>query len=231
MRVVVLTAVWKRHKLFKIFLEGFNRIKKDSQHELILVTIGSEKKTFSDNHLESKNFPLSVKWQNGVDYARDLNPDYILMLGSDDFVCSNLLKFYTQAMDKGTDLIGLIDCYFFDARVNKLTYWLGYRNHRRGESIGMARMLSKELLNKLDWKVWRKPINRGLDSEMMRNLNTIKYSKAMFSCKKEDIMALDVKTDVNISNIKTYRDLHLVDTKELSRFVSENEFYSLINLK
>ena len=70
MRVVVLTAVWKRRELFKIFLDGFNRIKEDSEHELILVTVGSEKKKFSNNHIESKNFPLSTKWQNGVDHAK-----------------------------------------------------------------------------------------------------------------------------------------------------------------
>jgi len=231
MKVVVLTAIWKRHELFNIFKQGFERIKKDSEHELILVTIGSERKTFSKNHVEIRNNPLSYKWQAGLEYSKTLNPDYVLMLGSDDFVCSNLIKTYTKEMEKGTDLIGLLDCYFLDARTNVFNHWVGYRNHRRGESIGMARMLSKRLLNKLDWKVWHKPINKGLDGEMMRVFKRLPYTKAMFNCKKANIMALDVKTDINISKLKTYRDLKREDIKNLSTFISEKEFYSLINLK
>ena len=230
MKVVILTAVWKRPELFKIFLDGIKRVRKNTEHEVILVTVGSEKKSFSNNHIEHNNFPLSHKWQSGLNHVRTLNPDYVLMLGSDDFICSNLLGVYTKEMDKGTDLIGLLDCYFLDARVNSLTHWLGYRNHRRGESIGMARMLSSKFLDKLDWQMWVKPINKGLDSEMMRNIRSVKHSEAMFKCKDENIMALDVKTDTNISNIKTYRDLNLVDTKTLSSFISEKEFYKLIDL-
>ena len=231
MKVVILTAVWKRHKLFEIFRQGIERVKRNTEHEIVLVTIGSEKKEFSSNHIETNNFPLSNKWQTGLTAIRELNPDYVLMLGSDDFICSNLLDVYTDEMEKGTDLIGLLDCYFFDARVNKLNYWVGYRNHRRGESIGMARMISKKLLDRLDWKVWHKPLNKGLDGEMMRVFKRLPFTQAMFSCKEQNIMAVDVKTKVNVSNINTYRDLHLVDTKILSTFISDNEYDSLIKLK
>ena len=231
MNIVILTAVWKRHELFKIFLEGINRVKRNTEHTIELVTIGSEGKQFSSNHIETGNFPLSNKWQTGLTYARTLNPDYVLMLGSDDFVCSNFLDVYTTEMEKGTDLIGLIDCYFLDARVNELTHWLGYRNHRIGESIGMARMLSKNLLDTLNWEVWAQQANKGLDSMMMKKLNTINYTKKMFNCKEENILAVDVKTAINVSNIKDYRDLHKEDFNNLSKFVSEKEFYSLLKLK
>ena len=203
MKIVILTAVWKRYKLFEIFKQGIDRVKNNTEHEVVLVTIGSENHKFSEHHFETRNTPLSYKWDNGLKYAKELNPDYVLMLGSDDFICSNLIDVYSKEMDKGTDLIGLLDCYFFDARINELTHWLGYRNHRRGESIGMARMLSKNLLDKLDWNVWNKPINRGLDSEMMKQVKSIKHTEKMFKCKDKNIMALDVKTDLNISNIKT----------------------------
>lgn len=231
MKIVILTAVWKRHDLFKIFLKGIERVKQNTKHEIILVTIGSEKKKFSPNHIETSNFPLSNKWQTGIEEVRELNPDYVLMLGSDDFICSNLLDVYTSEMEKGTELIGLIDCYFLDSRIDKLSYWVGYRNHRRGESIGMARMLSKGLLNKLDWKVWTIQANKGLDSIMMKKLRSLKVSEKMFNCKNKNIMALDVKTNINVSNIKTYRDLHEEPYKNLGNFISEQEFYSLLNLK
>jgi glycosyltransferase involved in cell wall biosynthesis len=231
MKIVILTAIWKRHKLFKIFLEGIERVKRNTEHEIVLVTIGSEKKAFSPNHIETNNFPLSTKWQSGLEYARGFTPDYVLMLGSDDFICSNLLDTYTPEMEKGTDLIGLLDCYFLDSRIDEFTHWIGYRNSRRGESIGMARMLSKGLLDKIGWEVWMQPANRGLDSIMMRKLNSIKYSKKMFNCKEENIMALDVKTAINVSNINTYRDLKVEPYNNLSKFVSKSEFYNILNLK
>lgn len=231
MKIVILTAVWKRHKLFEIFLEGIERIKRNTEHEVVLVTIGSEGKSFSPNHIETDNLPLTNKWQSGIEYAKGFSPDYVLMMGSDDFVCSNFLDVYTPEMEKGTDLIGLIDCYFLDARINELTHWIGYRNHRRGESIGMARMLSKNLLDTIDWKVWVQPANKGLDSIMMDRLKTINYTEKMFNCKEENILAVDVKTDINVSNIKDYRDLHKEDFNNLSKFIGEKEFYSLLKLK
>jgi len=231
MKIVILTAIWKRHKLFEIFKQGIERVKGNTPYHIELVVIGSEGKPFAKHHVETRNFPLSNKWQTGLKEVRKLNPDYVLMLGSDDFICSNLIGAYSKEMDKGTDLIGLIDCYFLDSRTDEFNYWLGYRNHRRGESIGMARMLSAKLLDKLDWSVWDTPANKGLDSMMMKRLKTIKYSEKMFNCKKENIMALDVKSNINVSNIKTYRDLHKEPIKNLSNFISEDEFYSLLKLK
>jgi len=230
MKVVVLTAIWKRHELFKVFLDGFNRINRNTEHELVLVTIGSEGINFSDNHLEHPNLPISNKWQSGLKYAKSFNPDYVLMLGSDDLICSNLLDVYTEEMEKGIDLIGLKDCYFLDSRNLEFSHWLGYRNHRIGESIGMARMLSKNLLDRIDWNVWRKPINKGLDSEMMRVLKSVRFNETMFNCKKENILALDVKTDINISNINTYRDLNIEDIKRLGKFIGDNELNALKRL-
>ena len=230
MKIVVLTAIWQRHELFKIFMDGFERAKQNTDHELILVTVGSENIEFSDNHVESANQPLSDKWQNGMNKVKSLNPDYVLMLGSDDVICSNLLDVYTPEMEKGIDLIGLIDCYFLDARINTLYHWIGYTNHRRNESIGMARMISKRLLNRIDWNIWDKGLRKGLDASMMRNFKRVEYSEKMFNCIDENIAAIDIKTDLNVSNIKDYRDLRKISFNNLSKFVSEKEFYSILKL-
>lgn len=231
MKIIVLTAVWKRHELFRIFKQGFNRINKDSNHELTLVTIGSEEIKFSSNHVETENKPLSNKWQKGIDYIKDMEFDYVLMLGSDDIVCSKLLKVYTKSMEESIDLIGLIDCYFLDSRDSTFKFWQGYKNHRRGESIGMARMISKRLIEKMGWKVWSDGLNKGLDSSMMKNLKRIKYTEKMFNCKKEGIAAIDIKTDINVSNIKHYPYLRPEKFINLSNFISEKEFYSILNLR
>ena len=231
MKIIVLTAVWKRHDLFEIFKSGFDRIKKDSEHDLKLVTIGSEGIDFSDHHIESPNQPLSNKWQSGIDFIKDFEWDYVLMLGSDDVICSNLLKTYTPAMEEGFDLIGLLDCYFIDSRDLRVSYWRGYTNHRRGESIGMARLLSRDLLMRLDWKVWQDGLKKGLDSSMMKNINRLQHSEKMFSCKKENIRAFDIKSDINVSNIKTYTGLTTEYFEGLSKFISEDEFYGIIKMK
>jgi hypothetical protein len=230
MKIIVLTAVWQRHELFEIFKQGFERIKKDSEHELKLVTIGSENIRFSDLHIEAPNQPLSNKWQSGINYIKDLEWDYVLILGSDDLICSNLLKTYTPAMEKGFDLIGLIDCYFLDSRNNSFNFWKGYTNHRRGESIGMARMLSRDLLMKIDWQVWSKGLKNGLDFSMMQNISKIQYSEKVFNCKKENIAAIDIKTEINVSNINHYNNLFIESFDKFDKFVSEDEFYSTIKL-
>ena len=232
MKIVVLTAIWKRHELFEIFKLGFKRINKDSKHELIFVSIGSEDIEFSDNHIETPNQPLSDKWQSGIDYIKEeLDFDYILMLGSDDIICSNLLDVYTPAMEANVELIGLIDCYFLDARVNTFKYWKGYTNNRRGESIGMARMLSKDLLIRMNWNIWKPGLKKGLDRSMMNNLRHLKPTKNIFNCKEENIVAIDIKTDINVSNINTYSGLKLQDFNSLSNYISEEEFYSILKLK
>jgi hypothetical protein len=231
MKIIVLTAIWQRHDLFEIFKQGIERVKENSSHEIKLVTIGSEDIRFSDLHIESPNQPLSNKWQSGIDYIKDLEFDYVLMLGSDDLISSNLLDIYTPAMEEGFDLIGLKDCYFLDARTDELTYWAGYTNHRRGESLGMARMLSRGLLMKMNWNIWQSGLKKGLDSSMMRNIKRLQYSEKMFLCRKEGVAAVDIKTNINVSDIRTYTGLHKKDLNEFSKFLSEDEFYGILNLK
>jgi hypothetical protein len=230
-RIVILTAVWKRHELFEIFKMGVERIKDNTDHEVILVTVGSEEIKFSENHLEYPNQPLSDKWQKGIEFVKDFDPDYVLFLGSDDLICSNLINTYSSEMEKGTDLIGLIDCYFLDSRNDKLSYWIGYTNHRYGESIGMARMMSRRLLDKMNWKLWKSDLKKGLDGSMMKNLKRVEYTEKMFNCRKENIAALDIKTDLNVSNIKTYSNLYTLDFNSLSKMISDKEFYAILNLK
>lgn len=114
------------------------------------------------------NYPLGAKWNAGFVAARKHNPNGILFVGSSDWVsddyaihCEKLLEQY--------DFIGKLGCYFADvAKKIRAVYWKGYESDRIGEPIGIGRVLSNRLLNKIEWKPFNDLFDNSLDYSMYK---------------------------------------------------------------
>ena len=225
MKLGILTGAWKRYGIFDIFCQSIARYR--DTLEIIPLCVGSDpkiKNMCQEHDIIYKyhpNRPLSSKFQFGLYHLRKYNPDYVLMLGSDDIVCDKFLDRYIEEFDKGTDFIGVTDCYFYDTNLAKLFYWDGYTNHRKGESSGAGRCFSAKLLNKLQWMLWDCRINGGLDGCMSKRLSKFAYSQTILNCLAEDMILLDIKDHNNISKIKTYGKILECNPILLNRYFNE----------
>ncbi len=233
LKIATIGAVWKRPKLTEIFIKHLDRLFQDNllqgvQHRAFLA-VSEEiwlKKSVAlkfpnCEFVETDNFPLSYKWQSALESAKLWKPDIILIMGSDNFISQNLLlKLITPLVNGDHHFCGLGDCAMVDN--NEVIRWRGYnitnQPHRSGEPIGAARVISAQLLNEVEWDLWSaSPINKGLDSLVMKKLENLGYLYAntsfLFNEKTFEINKLkilenttytetvvDIKTSVNVTS-------------------------------
>ena len=169
-------------------------------------------------YIEVPNKPLSNKFVKASQKAAvQYIPDAFLVLGSDDFIDDALIQKYFKALESGADVVGIKDCYFYHTGSKEAMHWTGYTNFRAGETIGMARMVSKKVFSRLNGKLWPSSIESGLDYNMMKRLK--RYDNFNWlSLSIEEMVAVDIKGQGNISPFGCYRanmnpvDISVFDT-------------------
>lgn len=207
MKIVLVTGTWGRPKVFELFTQGVKNLPKVKGVKLEVVVAGSEGKWSRErvkkhgfHYIEVSNHPLASKMNATLDKARKLKADYVLCMGSDDIISPELYKMYLKILKKGADFIGVTDFYFYDLKSRKAIYWAGYReSYRWGLTCGAGRMLSKELLDKLDWELWDDEHSYGLDHGMQLKLNRIEHTSCTFSMKDYGLFAVDIKSPENMT--------------------------------
>jgi len=268
--IVILTCIWKRPKLTRIVLSHYRALKKELKDviNLELVAVGSEGEKSKNiceesgfNYFEYENQPMSEKWNFGLQMTKKFNPDAVIIVGSDDLIDKNLLKFYDKKLKQGYVMLGIKDFYIYDAERRKLAYWRGYGKlndaHRMNETIGLARCLSKLLLDKLDFNIWNDlNISRNLDGAMTTrlkevgiypvseakmpyvNLGNQLYGAGHLGYKLKEIegFAIDIKTKTNVTSFDRYlaRDpdsIEYLDGDFLTSKLNENTIAEIVALE
>lgn len=125
--------------------------------------------------IEHDNQPLGSKWNLGFLEAKKYNPEGVIFMGSSDWASNNYITESGKYLND-FDLIGMLGCHFADIKKyddNKksdeirLVRWHGYEDvDRKGEPIGIGRILSKRILDKIGWKPFDDGLNNSLDFSM-----------------------------------------------------------------
>jgi hypothetical protein len=123
------------------------------------------------------NYPIGSKWQKGVDFAKKLNVNGLMILGSDDLLSLDYFKNCYSKIDEGlgssgngVDLIGNRNWYIYDFDGNM--YYLSYTNEVK-IFLGGGKMFSKNFLDKVNWVIFKKNYPRHLDDfgyELVRDM-------------------------------------------------------------
>ena len=64
-------------------------------------------------HFTRPNKPVSDKWNHAFEYLRNIGVSYVLVLGSDDIISTDLLRRIDEKAEQGYDLIGVKSVYFY----------------------------------------------------------------------------------------------------------------------
>lgn len=189
-KLLMLTCVWQREELTIEFYKYYQRIKNiiSKDIDLDIIVVGSEGgnsrelcERFSFNYIEHDNQPLTKKWQAGVDFSSKFDFDALVIMGSDDFVEPSVFYIYEKMVKTNVLFFGFLDLYLYDYKSEKTAYWRGYGSasgglnqpNRVGETIGLGRMLSKKLLEYLDFDLWRSvDANKSLDGLMKKRVQS-----------------------------------------------------------
>lgn len=265
-KILILTCLWKRLELTKEFLKYYSVLKDylEPQLELDLLAVGSEGELtqklverYGFSYVEAPNKPLSDKWQKGLTFAQNIDFDAIVILGSDDFLDKKTFLTYKKMLQKRVIFFGFYDAYIYDSGEKDLMYWPGYGDsnskmpHRTGETVGMGRMLHRNVLEILNFDLWKGiQVNSSLDGYAQKKLKKSlmllpvynekidsvpelrgnKIAQVGGKLKLLDLFAVDIKGKSNVTDPNALRKISILDDYAISKQkISQNLGIRLAN--
>lgn len=172
--VIACIPVFGRMPLLKHTIERL--YKKNGVYKVICVGDGPEKElceSLGAVWVHHVNKPLGRKWNAAFVKAQDYYHDACLFVGSSDWLSDNWLSEMEPHM-KDNDLIGSAGCNFMhlykDGRI-EACYWRGYTERRKGESIGIGRLISKKILKEINYRPFDDKLDNSLDYSMIRRIS------------------------------------------------------------
>lgn len=143
-----------------------------------------------------ENNPLGKKWNAGFLHARQYEPDACLFVGSGDWISDNWLDNIKPHL-KSFDLIGKKDFYMIDFSDKiRICHWLGYdeSSRRSHESIGIGRVISARILDKMDWQPFDDTRNHSMDFFMYQKVLKNRGKDLLLT--NEEMISLSVSTSI-----------------------------------
>lgn len=143
--------------------------------------------------VEHKNKPLGAKWNAGFVKAKQFSPDACLYMGSSDWCSDNWLQLMRPYLVRH-GMIGVPGMHLLDVgETLRACKWDGYTGSRADESIGIGRLLSRELLDKMHWLPFNSAIDNSLDRSMKDNARILGYQDYMV--RDDRLIALSISTN------------------------------------
>lgn len=117
--------------------------------------------------VHARNKPLGNKWNQSFRRAQEFNPDAIVFVGSSDWLSDDWFRIMKPYVDTH-GFAGVPGCHLADLGREeiRLVNWPGYVGERSDECIGVGRMLSRRLLDAIDWLPFDPQFDNSLDRSM-----------------------------------------------------------------
>lgn len=151
-RLGIISTIWKREKLTRIFLEYYERI--ESPVELVKVAVISNEEDRevceafdSWKVIYAPNQPITDKHNAGCEYLKSQNVDAVVNMPSDNFFTSGYFDFIAGALESGADAVRLNSLFFYCLDTQRALYARGLYN-------AAGAMLARPVLDRVDWKPW-----------------------------------------------------------------------------
>lgn len=150
MKVLILTAVWQRPELTEICFHGLKRLQSKNVRVFIIYSEEWVKpllKKFGFSGKMTPNEPLGRKFNEGLKSAMRFNWDYLIQIGSDDFIDSRILDVYQPYMKEGREFFGINKINVINLKDYRVAYF------ENTYVIGGARCIKRSILKGLGNKV------------------------------------------------------------------------------
>lgn len=227
MRIRVITAIWDRHDVLRVFAQGIKRLLEDKRFELTITSGCSKQEDYDVAEslglcpVMTVNTPLGKKFNSVMKFAMEDQWDYALILGSDDLISNDGLQALIDLNCDHSGVDKMVAVNSFDG--SAVTFKLQNKLLRL---IGAGRLVSREALEKTMQKsgpLWAMDINRGLDYSMEQNLISAGYKPRILRRDKVDVV--DIKSLVNINGYDAlYRITSAItDAGDCRWFMSDEE--------
>jgi len=149
-KILVFLPIWGRHEITERCFQGLRRLSEYNPHKYLIdiVAVVSEDwaKKLCDKYnyrfVYAENFPLGAKLNTGLEYCMKFQFDYLMTLGSDDFIDNRLLDVYDEYFKQGTELFGTDKiCFVQGDKAKMVSYSLTI--------AGAGRCIKKSVIEKI----------------------------------------------------------------------------------
>lgn len=226
---MVVIPIWGRRHISQQAIDWY----KSQGHEIVVVgSEGEISKSLAHDvfYVEAPNHPLDAKFDIGIEFCKRFAPDMVSLVGSDDFITADYFRWAKTKIRSGFDLVGFLDFYLTDFKLNKIYYWGGYNGKRRGESIGAGRIFSKKILDAVEWKPF---LTDGRYHHILKDdERAIQNIQSKIECKSIFINMANigcrywaVKTGNEINKTTAFLDqYHMVEVTEYTKRLFQFDF-------
>jgi hypothetical protein len=170
---------------------------KNNVYRVICVGGQDEESVCRDNGAEFVHHPniLGAKWNIAFQEAGRLGATHVLFVGSSDFV-SDTWTDYLIPKCPLNGMIGLKGFHMAHISDNGIQagYWHGYKTARAlREPIGIGRIISAGILDKMDWKPFYDTSHKSMDGAMTKKVVALEGQIEIIDTK--EIKSLSISTD------------------------------------
>jgi len=201
-------------------MDHYTQLRNELQdgQELSMAVVGSEgissRKLVPNwaHYTECSNEFLGKKWNAVLEASKCLDFDYVLVLGSDDFINAAMLQFYFEMAGQKAEFVGIKDLYVVNAKSARVVYWRGYKS-QQSRTVGAGRMLSRDLVEAHGFKLWSDTKKRGLDGSMSKMINAYCHDHYdnvySFKMLERNIRMFDLKSDVGMNKFNDFTEVNV----------------------
>lgn len=180
----------------------------------------------------TNNRYLSNKFNAGMSLLKDMDWTHVMILGSDDIPSSSMIREHMRFPD--VDFLALNDLWFWGlnpkrAGYGSFMYWYGGSSR-----IGAGRMISRRVIEALDYELWPNGHVSGLDGKSARKVNGLELDlkRRSYSLRGAGAFMMDVKYEFNISSLSPImrRGVH-EDPSVIFEHLPGDEYEALLQLR
>lgn len=196
-KLLIYLAVWRRPEITELCFMGINRLRKHPDYEIDALAVISEPNMISlcnqygIKWLIHENLPLGKKKNAGLISAASYDFEYLMEIGSDDLITDDLLTQYLDYLGE-YDFFGISDAAYIESENGTCRRLITDKS-----TYGAGRMISRKVLDAMGWKLWNNNLNRGLDNDSLRSIESkgFKFYKVPAGNAPG---VIDVKSDENL---------------------------------
>lgn len=194
-KLLIYMALWKRPEITEICFLGVNRLRDSGLFPIEAFAVLSEVsmiplcEKYNIGWCWHENKPVGRKKNYGLSQAYKLDWDYLIEIGSDDVLKTELLKLYAPYFGV-KDFLGINHFAYVDSKNGDT------RAYRSTTSFGLGRAFSRKVLDTVGTDLWPDGISKGLDN----NSTFLLARKGILETriKSEVPLAIDIKGEDNI---------------------------------
>jgi hypothetical protein len=199
----ICTALWRRRRLAPIWWRAIRRVcTRFAAHNIRAdVWVGGSEpwherlaRANGARWVPAENRPLGRKWNTVVQEACLKRPDFLMILGSDDFLGDGVIDRYAALLHDGWLHLGLCGCYMWEPATGRLGLFQP-SVAPFGQPIGAGRVVARTFLTRSYYRPWLDELNSRMDADMALRCQLPVGHRLPVS---PEVMAVDVKTRDNI---------------------------------